>query len=91
MKYITDTTVKDINILTYIINVYDADMDENNEFKFVFTSTKTNYIIKQYINNSLQRVQSYKVEEFNKNYTLRSYMLSVLSIEDIVNAEDYEL
>lgn len=88
MKYITDTTVKDINILTYIINVYDADMDENNEFKFVFTSTKTNYIIKQYINNSLQRVHSYTVEEFNKNYTLRSYMLSVL---DIVNAEDYEL
>lgn len=88
MKYITDTTVKDFNILTYIINVYDADMDENNEFKFVFTSTKTNYIIKQYINNSLQSVHSYTVEEFNKNYTLRSYMLSVL---DIVNAEDYEL
>ena len=91
MKYITDTTVKDINILTYIINVYDADLDENSEFKFVFTSTKTNYIIKEYVNNYLQRVQSYTVEEFNKNYTLRSYMLSVLSIENIVNTEDYEL
>ena len=51
MKYITDTTVKDINILTYIINVNDADLDENSEFKFVFTSTKTNYIIKEYVNN----------------------------------------
>lgn len=40
MKYITDTTVKDINTLTFIINVFNADMEENDEYKFVFTSTK---------------------------------------------------
>ena len=88
MKYITDTTVKDVNTLTFIINVFNADMEENDEYKFVFTSTKQNYIIKQFINGNLQRVHSYTVEEFNKQYSYTSYMLGVL---DVCNADDYDL
>lgn len=88
MKYITDTTVKDVNTLTFIINVFNADLMEYDEYKFVFTSTKQNYIIMQFINGNLQRVHSYTVEEFNKQYTYKSYMLGVL---DVCNANDYDL
>lgn len=28
MKYITDTTVKDVNTLIFIINVFNSDMEE---------------------------------------------------------------
>jgi hypothetical protein len=88
MKYITDTTLKDINIITFIINVYDADMDETGEYKFIFRSSKTNYIIKIFYNGALQRVNSYKVEEFNKNYTFRTYIAGFI---EACNIDDYDL